>query len=84
MSVPWKCLVCGKQATVSERAVRVACGCGYTQENGAQPGLGDYVAAGLQKVGITKQRVSKVMKRPCRCGRRQKKLNELGRKIGIG
>ena len=77
-------MVCGKQATVSETAVRVACGCGYTQENGVRPGLGDYVAAGLQKVGITKQRVSKVTKRPCGCGRRQKKLNELGRKVGIG
>jgi hypothetical protein len=72
------------RADVPAATPRVFCACGYVQQNGVHPGLGDYVAAGLQKVGITKQRVSKVTKRPCGCGRRQKKLNELGRKIGIG
>lgn len=48
------------------------------------PGLGDMVAAGLSAVGITKERVSKAFGRPCGCGGRQKALNELGRKIGIG
>ena len=47
-------------------------------------GLGDMVAAGLEAVGITKQRVSKVLGRPCGCLKRQAALNRLGRKIGIG
>jgi hypothetical protein len=47
-------------------------------------GLGDMVADGLAAVGITKERVSKAIGRPCGCGKRQEKLNELGRKLGIG
>lgn len=47
-------------------------------------GLGDMVADGLAAVGITKERVSKAIGRPCGCGKRQEKLNELGRKFGIG
>jgi hypothetical protein len=48
------------------------------------PGLGDMVAAGLSAVGITKERVSKMLGRPCNCPQRQAALNELGRKLGIG
>jgi hypothetical protein len=48
------------------------------------PGLGDYVAAGLEKLGITKQRVSRLLGRPCKCRERQRRLNELGRVVGIG
>lgn len=47
-------------------------------------GLGDMVADGLAAVGITKERVSKAIGRPCACGKRQEKLNEIGRKFGIG
>jgi hypothetical protein len=47
-------------------------------------GLGDMVAALLSAVGITKERVSKLIGRPCGCPRRAEKLNELGRRIGIG
>jgi hypothetical protein len=47
-------------------------------------GLGDMVAAGLSAIGITKERVSAVVGGDCGCGARQQKLNELGRKIGIG
>lgn len=50
----------------------------------AKTGLGDYVAAGLAAVGITKELVSAVTGRPCGCAKRQAALNELGRKIGIG
>jgi hypothetical protein len=50
----------------------------------AKPGLGDMVAAGLSVVGITKERVSKAVGGDCGCSKRQEKLNELGRKIGIG
>lgn len=47
-------------------------------------GLGDMVAAGLAAVGITKERVSKALGRPCGCGKRQEALNKLGRRLGIG
>lgn len=49
-----------------------------------KPGLGDYVARGLAAIGITKQRVSKALGRPCGCPKRQQKLNDIGRKFGIG
>ena len=48
------------------------------------PGLGDMVKAGLSAIGITEERVSKAIGRPCGCSKRAEKLNELGRKIGIG
>jgi len=49
-----------------------------------KPGLGDRVASALAAVGITKERVSKAIGRPCSCSKRQAKLNEIGRKFGIG
>jgi hypothetical protein len=48
------------------------------------PGLGDYVAASLAAVGITKELVTRVTGKPCGCAKRQEALNALGRKIGIG
>lgn len=50
----------------------------------SRPGLGDMVSAGLAAVGITPERVSKVLGRPCGCKERAAQLNELGRRIGIG
>lgn len=50
----------------------------------AKPGLGDYVAAGLSAIGITKERVSKAVGGDCGCPERQQALNALGRRIGIG
>lgn len=50
----------------------------------SQPGLGDIVKASLSAIGITEERVSAVIGRPCGCSERAEKLNELGRKIGIG
>ena len=50
----------------------------------AKPGLGDMVAAGLSAIGITKERVSRAVGGNCGCSKRQEKLNELGRKLGIG
>ena len=51
-------------------------------------GLGDMVAAGLDAVGITKDRVQAVARRvgikDCGCRKRHQRLNELGRKLGIG
>ena len=47
-------------------------------------GLGDMVASGLSAIGITKERVSAAIGKPCGCAKRQAALNELGRRIGIG
>lgn len=49
-----------------------------------KPGLGDMVKAGLSAIGITEERVSAALGRPCGCSKRAEALNELGRKIGIG
>lgn len=48
------------------------------------PGLGDMVASALSAVGITKERVSKAIGKPCGCAKRQEALNALGRRLGIG
>lgn len=47
-------------------------------------GLGDLVKAGLSAVGITEERVSKLLGRPCGCRKRAEYLNRLGAKLGIG
>lgn len=47
-------------------------------------GLGDYVATGLSAVGITPEKVSKVIGKPCGCNKRKERLNKLGKKFGIG
>ena len=52
--------------------------------NKKKRGLGDIVKAGLSALCITEQRVSKAIGRPCGCGKRAEKLNELGKKFGIG
>lgn len=82
--VLWKCPACGLKARVPATTPRVFCACGFVQRNGVRAGLGDYVAAGLHRVGITKDRVSRVLGRPCGCLKRQMQLNRLGRKVGIG
>ena len=45
-----------------------------------KPGLGDLVKAGLSAVGITEDRVSKAIGRPCGCGRRAAAMNKFGAK----
>ena len=42
--------------------------------------LGDHLERGLSAVGITKQRVSRLLGRPCKCKQRQRRLNELGQR----
>ena len=44
-------------------------------------GLGDHVADGLAAVGITKERVSKLVGRDCGCAKRQAALNAIGQKV---
>lgn len=41
-------------------------------------GLGDRVEQALSLVGITEERVSKWLGRPCGCNKRKRKLNQLG------
>lgn len=90
MKVMWTCPVCRLRGVVRTETPRVFChGCGYVQENGPVPGLGDYIAAVLRRVGITQTRYLTVKRwlgfvPKCGCRRRQKKLNALGRWIGIG
>jgi hypothetical protein len=47
-------------------------------------GLGDMVEGVLKSVGITEERVSKVLGKPCGCKERKKRLNSLGERLGIG
>jgi hypothetical protein len=75
----WRCAACGRTATIRGEVPPVA-----QCRKDSKPGLGDMVAAGLSAIGITKERVSAVVGGDCGCGQRQEKLNELGRKIGIG
>ena len=53
----------------------------------AKPGLGDMVAAGLDAIGVTKERVQAVASavgvKDCGCAKRQAALNRLGEKIGL-
>lgn len=49
-----------------------------------EPGLGDMAASALSAVGITKERISKILGRPCNCPRRRDYLNRAGRRFGIG
>ena len=44
-------------------------------------GLGDYVAKGLSAVGVTPEKVSKVIGRDCGCNKRKQRLNKLGKKV---
>ena len=89
MKVQWTCPVCGISVRVKHDTPRIFCACGYRQDNGVTPGLGDHVAAGLHKIGITQERYTRAkaavgLKRKCGCSKRQKMLNKMGRKMGIG
>lgn len=74
----WSCTRCGRRVKLqSEKPPVAVCKAG--------PGLGDMVASGLGAVGITKERVSAVLGRPCNCPERQAKLNAIGKKyLGMG
>jgi hypothetical protein len=57
----------------------------FANHEPASRGLGDMVASGLSAVGITPERVSAALGvKDCGCKQRQQKLNELGRRLGIG
>jgi hypothetical protein len=44
-----------------------------------KPGWGDRVSQALAKFGITDEKVSEMLGRPCNCPERREKLNRLGR-----
>lgn len=54
-----------------------------THEAYPRPGLGDAVAAGLNAVGITKARVTRLLGKPCKCLERQQRLNEMSHRLGL-
>ncbi len=69
-----------------------ACLPGYPKNNACncasrRPGLGDMVAAGLDAIGVTKERVQAVASavgvKDCGCAKRQAALNRLGEKLGL-
>jgi hypothetical protein len=68
-----RCRVCS--AAVSSPHVLRNCG--------GRPGLGDYVASALSAIGITKERVSAFVGRPCGCDGRQAAVNAAGAWLGM-
>lgn len=42
-------------------------------------GLGDVIGEALNRVGVTEERVSKWLGKPCGCRRRKRKLNRLSK-----
>ena len=82
----WTCVCqCGYSTQTQASTAYHVCSTGTQM---AKPGLGDMVASGLAAVGITKERAQAVASavgvKDCGCKKRQEKLNELGRKFGIG
>lgn len=49
----------------------------FPARSGFKLRLGDKVEAALKAVGVTKERVSKWLGRPCNCDERKQKLNQL-------
>ena len=45
--------------------------------------LGDSVSKALALVGVTEDRVTRALGRPCRCGERREWLNDLGRRLDV-
>lgn len=74
------CPYCGATATKPSKGF-VLHGC---KARPVKQGLGDMVAGGLSAIGITEERVSKLVGGDCGCSKRKEFLNQLGRKLGIG
>jgi hypothetical protein len=58
----------------------IRCMCDATAEP-PPLGLGDRVSQVLSLVGITEQRVSRLLGRPCGCSKRREALNRLGKRL---
>jgi hypothetical protein len=87
-AIEWTCLVCEVSLRILPERFPVHCRCGYTQLS-ATAGLGDITAATLHRSGLTKARYIAAKRwlglvPKCGCQKRQQRLNELGRKVGIG
>lgn len=77
----WVCPFCHSPSPDQAKPTKGTCRC----DDPPRPGLGDHVASALSTVGITEERVSKALGRPCACKQRQQKMNDWGRKwLGIG
>ncbi len=84
-----RCRMAGKTAEGCERCV--VADDGKTLQVDAEhadyprPGLGDRVAAGLAAVGVTEERVARVVGvKDCGCKKRREALNRSGKILGIG
>lgn len=69
----WVCNRCGAKAAAKFKIPPIA--------ECEIPGLGDRVSRALSLVGITEARVSKLLGRPCGCGKRREALNRLGSRL---
>lgn len=63
------CTTCGKQVN------------GPTVKRVCKAGLGDRVAQGLGAFGITEERITKLIGRPCNCSKRRAALNKFGERF---
>jgi len=85
------CRQCGRRVVTKSKKITAACRASSRYQAahaailaGRDPravGLGDWVARGLEAVGITKARVSRWLGRDCGCGRRQAALNLAGDRL---
>ena len=79
-------MACGITARVPRDTPRIICRCGFVQEGGSRPGLGDYCAAVLHRLHITPERYVSAKRwlgltPDCGCAGRQRRLNSVGRTI---
>lgn len=84
----WRCPACRIKALVPASATSISCCCGYEQLSGLVPGLGDWIAAGLHRIGITRYRYQRVKKwlglnPSCKCPERQEWLNTIGKRLKL-
>jgi predicted nucleic acid-binding Zn-ribbon protein len=75
-----KCISCGRVVRGASRNILAICRNDFARTQDIKPGLGDRVADGLAAVGITKERVSKLIGKDCGCKKRQEALNRLGQR----
>jgi hypothetical protein len=73
------CSVCGwGKGQGRQRSFTRNCRSHKKEKNVQCLGLGDRVSQALSLVGITEERVSEWLGRPCGCSERREKLNQLG------
>ena len=79
----YRCVACGHERESRYPAYMLHRDCpksesGKVNGNG-KPGIGDMVEKALTAIGITEERVTRWLGRPCGCRQRKEKLNRLGR-----